>query len=332
MKHQDDNWSLFRLSDRQQFDAVSLSTIDFFYRAIPESSRSEWLMWREGFAGWRPFSELPLFLKHLKEAPEAAQPPPPVPEEVLKYADEVTGIRKAKSKSAMTANAAQLTKPAPVAKPLPEHPEEVVVAMKDDDLTISEIRDPVFQAAPEERSSVSVRAINAATSSLRLKTNANATSDRSAVAKPVASAAPTDEHQPRAQEVQPSPQASHLDNGRVLTMTDEATMSLMLESASASEDRNNVRYQKKFKIRVFTPKGVLNLQTVDCSSSGFRLKEPLPEGLPRFFHVELDLGSEGKIPLMCSEIREKDGRGSTRVRIQVNDYVNKLKSALMRAA
>ncbi|CAN5656576.1 hypothetical protein BH10BDE1_BH10BDE1_26970 [soil metagenome] len=325
MKHQDDNWSLFRLSDRQQFDAVSLSTIDFFFRAIPENARAEWLMWREGFSGWKPFSELPVFLKHLKDSPEPLKPPPPVPEEVLKYADEITGIRKAKSKSAMTANAVEKSEPAAAA--LPEFQEEVVVAMMDDDVTISEIREPIFPTAAEDRSSVSVRAINAATSSVRLKTNAAPPRDRRAVQQSIASAtsfphavAPT------------SPQNSHLDNGRVLTLTDEATMSLMLDSASATEDRNNVRYQKKFKIRVFTAKGVLALQTIDCSSSGFRLKEPLPAGLPRFFHVELDLGPEGKIPLVCSEIREKDGRGSTRVRIQVNDHINTLKSALVRAA
>jgi hypothetical protein len=293
-------------------------------------------MWREGFAGWRPFGELPQFLKHLKNAPDVAQPPPPVPQEILNYADEVTGVRKAKS--SMTANAAALAKPASLPAAFPERPEEIVVSIKNEDVTISEIRNPLFQAAAEERSSVSVRAINAATSSLRLKTNAGSSSDRQAVAKSIALAAtseaklPSENEEVRHEPHQGIARASHLDNGRVLTLPDESTMSLMLESARASEDRNSVRYQKKFKIRVFTPKGVLNLQTIDCSSTGFRLKEPLPEGLPRFFHVEVDLGADGKIPLMCSEIREKDGRGSTRVRIQVNDYVNKLKSALMRAA
>lgn len=304
MRHQDDNWSLFRLSDRQQFDAVSLSTIDFFYRAISESSRAEWLMWREGFSGWRPFGELPLFLKHLKESPDAAPAPPPVPDEVLKYADEVTGVR----------SYPQKFKAKPIAQISPTHEEveEIVVNAADDDEELSNVKG--------DRSSVSARAISAATSSLRLKTNVGSISDREAVARSIASANQVDSA------------ASHLDNGHVITMPDEATMSLMLESASATEDRNNVRYSKKFKIRVFTPKGVLQLQTVDCSSSGFRLKEPLPEGLPRFFHVEIDLGNEGKIPLVCSEIREKDGRGSTRVRIQINDHVNTLKSALLRAA
>jgi hypothetical protein len=214
----------------------------------------------------------------------------------LQYAEDVTGVRRPKNAS--------------------------------EDATISEVRNPLLQPAAEERSSVSLRAISAATSSLRLKTNAGSEASRHAVAKSIASVTPTE-----VENTAKSVSASDVrrDNGRVLTMTDEETMSLMLESASATEDRGNARYQKKFKVRVFTPKGVINLETIDCSTSGFRLKEPLPEGLPRFFHVEIDLGPDGKIPLMCSEIREKDGRRPTRVRIQVNDSAPKLKAALMRA-
>jgi hypothetical protein len=120
--------------------------------------------------------------------------------------------------------------------------------------------------------------------------------------------------------------------GRVLNMSDEATMSLMLESEAASEDRNNVRYTKKFKVRIFTSKGIVAVSTIDCSVSGFKLRDPLPEGLPRFFHCEIDLGPEGKIPMICSEVKEKDGRPATRVRIQVNDHLQTFKSALVRAS
>lgn len=74
------------------------------------------------------------------------------------------------------------------------------------------------------------------------------------------------------------------------------------------------------------------MYTEDCSTTGFRLQQPLPAGLPRFFHVEIDLGLDGKIPVVCSEIREKDGRASTRVRIQVNDHIATLKAALVRIA
>lgn len=229
-------------------------------------------MWREGFSGWRPLGELSAILKHLDGEDQELPAPPPVPESVLKYAEEITGVRYV------------------------EEANEVVV------LEESETTNP---------DTVSNRAIEAATSSLRLASIGS-----------------------RGNKTPTLSQSSQSDSRavKVLTMGDEATLSLMLESQSATEDRDNVRYNKIFKVRIFTPKGVITVETIDCSTSGFRLKDPLPAGLPRFFHVELDLGNEGKIPLVCSEVREKDGRLATRVRIQVNDHMNTLKSVLLRAA
>ncbi len=254
MKNHSDNFSLFRLSDRKQFDNVGLDTIDFFFRALSEGGRVDWLMWREGFSGWRPLGELSQIFKHLENESELVSAPPPVPDAVLKYAEEVTGVK-----------------------------------AYNPDLTSN---------------TVSSRAIDAVTSTVRLKTVS------------------------RNLPIKLDPSL----NGKVLSMGDEETLSLMLESQAATEDRNNARYTKNFKVKIFAPSGVVVLETVDCSTSGFRLSEPLPKGLARFFHVEIDLGSEGKIPLVCSEVREKGGAGATRVRIQINDHFNLLKSALLRAA
>lgn len=316
MKSVENSWSLFRLSDRKQFDSVSLATIDFFFRALPEKHRPDWLMWREGFAGWRPFSELPQILKHLQGEGKDSATPPPVPESVLKFADEVTGVRSdvkiethdalPEDRGAHVDSADDVTESkviefqSPHSEPNPGPEPE---AVEDD------------EPMAKTHSSVSVRAIEAATSSLRLKTTTGLLNQSS---------------MPSGAKYQKPLQSAKEMN--VLSSDNEATLSLMLESQAATEDRNNVRYQKRFKVRIYTPQGVVAVVTADCSTSGFRLKDPLPAGLPRFFHVELDLGPEGKIPLVCSEIREKDGRGSTRVRIQVNDHMNALKSALVRAA
>jgi len=275
-----ENWSLFRLSDRQQFDSLERATVDFFFRASSDSMRADWLMWREGFTGWRPFGELPEILKHLQIEEPKAITPPPIPEAVLKYVDDASAV----------------TNTSTIA--------DFVEAEK---------------ARENTHSSVSVRALHAATSTLRQGKNQ----------KPELNIAPKSFAKAPTKPVNGPAQAPY---DKVLTLAEEATMSLMLESQAAVEDRNNVRYQKRFKVRIFTPRGVLAVVTTDCSTSGFRLKEALPEGLPRFFHVEIDLGPDGKIPLVCSEIRESDGNGSTRVRIQVNDHLNTLKSALVRAA
>lgn len=276
-----ENWSLFRLSDRQQFDGLERATVDFFFRALNDSTRADWLMWREGFTGWRPLSELPEILKHLQADAPKITAPPPIPEAVLKFADDVSAVTNTS--------------------------------------TVADFVDAA-RAKENTHSAVSVRALHAATSTLRQGKNQ----------KPELGVAP--KSQPKIEPKAAPGESGHAPYNKVITMAEEATMSLMLESQAAVEDRNNVRYQKRFKVRIFTPRGVLAVVTTDCSTSGFRLKEPLPEGLPRFFHVEIDLGPDGKIPLVCSEIREGDGHGSTRVRIQVNDHLNTLKSALVRAA
>jgi hypothetical protein len=349
-------WSLFRLSDRKQFDHIELSTIDFFYRALPESIHTDWLMWREGFSGWRPFSELPLILKHLGK--QEVVYAPQVPESILKVVDEVTS-------SGQEAQAPTVEGEAKFdfSQSSQTHP-SLELKTKTNNLTLEsrvrpntgivnsgleippdESMKPIAQNttgfsgpdrdAPVERhvksktdsvestqSSVSVRALQAAaTSSLRLKTvgrglnlggAAGTKSDRDSDS--------------------PGENGDFRPAGRVLNMPDEATLSLMLESEAASEDRNNVRYAKKFKVRIFTAKGIVSVSTIDCSVSGFKLRVPLPEGLPRFFHCEIDLGPEGKIPLICSEVKEKNGRPATRVRIQVNDNIQTFRSALMRAS
>lgn len=295
MKKHADQWSLFRLSDRVQFDNVSLDTIDFFFRALSEKTRIDWLMWREGFSGWRPLSELSLILKHLNKDHTNPAEPPPVPEAILNLTR--SGVQ--------TFEAESETQP-----------------------DVIDANEAATEISAKTHSSVSHRAIEAATSSMRQRSEASQPKRLgSTTPLPNFGSQNPPAHPPMSRAVN-----TLRENGKVLEFADEATLSLMLESQAATEDRDNVRYPRKFKVRIFTPNGVLQLVTTDCSTSGFRLQQPLPSGLPRFFHVEIDLGLEGKIPVVCSEIREKDGRGSTRVRIQVNDNLNILKSALVRAA
>lgn len=354
MKNHEQNWSLFRLSDRKQFDDVKLETIDFFFRALSEKARPDWLMWREGFSGWRPFNELPQILKHLQK--DAKPAPPPVPDSVLQYADEITGVRhhveSPKTEEPTPArgmgDSSVVVFESPHEEPVAEEQHASVQEvdssddeMMEDDLTpTADIPAHVMEASQSQasndssddmfsksHSSVSVRAIQAATSSLRLKTNTSALPPREIVREVPKEPSLVKDTSNRT----PKP-AERMPEEHMFTQDDAATLSLMLESQAAVEDRNNVRYQKRFKVRIYTSQGVVTAVTTDCSTSGFRFKDPLPPGLPRFFHLEIDLGADGKIPLVCSEIKEKDGRPGTRVRIQVNDHANTLKSALVRAA
>lgn len=221
MKSVNESWSLFRLSDRKQFDGLPVVVVEYFHKLLSVERQREWMVWREPLTDWQPLGKFPEVVAGLHRPPTVIDPPP----------------------------------------------------VPSDD-------------ASEQTHSVSI-----------------------AVAEPV-----------------PAPKEISLSG------TDQ-TVSLMLESKAASEDRDKVRYGKRFKIRIVLPDGSsFETVTVDASMSGLRFKDPIPKSLPRFFSVEVDCGPEGSILLMCSAVKESDGKAPHRVRIQVNDSQNKLRSALIRAA
>lgn len=106
---------------------------------------------------------------------------------------------------------------------------------------------------------------------------------------------------------------------------DDADFGIINESDLAERD---VRYKKKWEVRILTGgKPILN-QTVDISNRGMNLRDPVPKGLTRYFNVELVAG-DSFIPLMCSEIKSADGSASRRIRIEVNHHPNALQTALL---
>jgi hypothetical protein len=61
-----------------------------------------------------------------------------------------------------------------------------------------------------------------------------------------------------------------------------------------------------------------------------QLAKPLPKNLPRYFNIEI-CRKNRKIPVVCSEVKNRDGSPSTRVRIEVNDYAAGLLELLLSA-
>jgi hypothetical protein len=88
------------------------------------------------------------------------------------------------------------------------------------------------------------------------------------------------------------------------------------------------RYRKKWQVRILTDSKPIMLTTVDVSNRGMSFKEPLPKGLPRYFNVEV-IANEITVPLICSEVRSKEGGPSTRVRIEVCDDPSLWQTALL---
>lgn len=380
MNHNDDGWSLFRLSDRKQMDGVSLSKVEFLFESLPESLHADWLMWRDGFSGWRPLSELSQILTHLQKKPDEQPGPPPIPEAVLKMADEITAtgrriLSERKTASGVhsgpaddaTVRTADVAVYEPVrfedsAPAAQEYEEPVVEASASEQLpeqeseTVApaeEVTRP-FDIEPKQprMQTVSVRAISAATANLRNRTASGISTSRDKTPAGRESSMNSisggdissgglktedsvkfmrqDDRSARQRPKAEEPPSRYGVN--VISLPDEATLSLMLDSQAATEDRNNVRYHHRFRVKIFTQGGSVKAETVDASTSGFKMRDPLPPNLPRFFHIEVDLGADGKLPLICSVIKERDGAPAHRIRIQVNDHVNILKAALLRAS
>lgn len=306
MKKQNDAWSLFRLSDRKQFDGVPLQVIEFLHALLTEVDHKGWMFWKEPLTDWQPLSRLPALLKHEMASPETPKPPPAPAtnfESIDAMAAELNKSLRSRVSKDLKADATSTPMTATHTEIEDFSSAGKVVKVQKDSKTVTKTQhDKTGNIASSKSQSASEGAVQ-----LRARKN---------------------EAPPRLLPAEPVPQP------KVISMaTGEQTLSLMLESKLASDDRSMVRYKKRFKVKINLPDGrIFESVTVDASQSGMKLRDQLPDGLPRFFNVEFDCGTDGKIPLMCSVIKERDGKKCYRLRIQVNDFQNKLRSALMRAS
>jgi hypothetical protein len=103
---------------------------------------------------------------------------------------------------------------------------------------------------------------------------------------------------------------------------------LSLAEDGSGEDRAAPRYSKRFEIKAQLGDRVFQTTTVDVSMTGMRLKDPIPDGTPKYFNVEIRSGDK-VVPVLCSVIRGKNGAPNFRLRIDVNDHINLLQSLLL---
>jgi hypothetical protein len=316
----DELWSLFRLSDRKQFDNLAIEKVEFLFEAIPEVLRRDWIMWREGFTGWKSFNEFPVILQQIRQGGKIGTQPPPIPQAVLKIADEISEVVEVSRIHNLDGSADEATMTEPTQQSGPSVPVSGVVT----------IGEPITQIPPA-RGGVQPPG-EKLIFDLQSKTGPGAVAHVAAGGPGTKATQSRNATKPKV--IVPARASMQPGQGvRVINLPDEATLSLMLESQVANEDNRAARYRKRFPLRVSHAGRVWESSTIDISMSGMRIRDPLPPGLPRFFNVEIDLGPEGKIPLVCSEVKDDPtAHQGTRLRIQVNDFQNALKSALLQAS
>ena len=113
-----------------------------------------------------------------------------------------------------------------------------------------------------------------------------------------------------------------------LASPDDDPDDLMIAEGGIAEGRNTVRVGKKFQVRIMFGEKIVENTTRNISMRGMQLFDPLPSGLPRYFSVQVYRGKT-VIPLVCSEVKSKDGSPSRRLKIEVNDYENALLTLLL---
>lgn len=118
----------------------------------------------------------------------------------------------------------------------------------------------------------------------------------------------------------------------VLEDEDEEELELSLVRSGVLEDRNNMRFDKIFEVRVFIGEDVYPNASVNISLKGMQLRDPLPKSLPRYFNVEIGKKGERAIPVVCSEVKSKDGSPSTRLKIESNEHASALLTMLLAGA
>lgn len=108
---------------------------------------------------------------------------------------------------------------------------------------------------------------------------------------------------------------------------EESASGLAIMSEDGNDPRQN-RYPKRYELILLAGAQRYQNQTLDISMRGMRVRDPLPNGIPNFFTVEIHT-QEKVLPVICSVVRNRDGSPPTRLRIESIDHPDQLLSQLL---
>lgn len=124
MRRRDTYWSLFHRNEKRQIDDLKTDAIETIHEVIPVKDRDDWLVWREGFATWKPLADFPNLLASLRKGGMMNAPSQPAPAPAQK--DVPTRLAEPAERSAAAAPAAN-TVSTPAAKPAASPTKETTV-------------------------------------------------------------------------------------------------------------------------------------------------------------------------------------------------------------
>lgn len=92
MRRREHFWCLYHSPEKNQLDDLRTDQIEAIFAALPKAQHGEWLIWKEGFTEWKPFSDFPQLLMSLRRAPEKKSAPPPLPKSGQSSEDSDDGV------------------------------------------------------------------------------------------------------------------------------------------------------------------------------------------------------------------------------------------------
>ena len=297
MRRRDFYWSLYDNAEKNQIDNLRTDQVEAVYAALPKNLRAHWWIWRDGFEKWKPFSDFSQLIISLRKTEDHFASPPPF------------------AKDGDTSS------------------------LEDDDQTESEVHFGELSSKTESTLGMSRSAED--------RTRIHNTISQAPPAKVSSEAKPLEKKPPAVPLQQPSksPPNLHLNSsGKAekksqmkpaedvahdhLYYESEQSVELSLDKTGQGDDRNNFRFDKKLEVRIVAGEKVYNNTTVNISLKGMQLLTALPKGLPRYFNIEIRQNDK-VIPVVCTEVKNRDGSPSKRVKIEVNDYTSGLLAMLL---
>lgn len=84
MRRRDTYWSLFHTPEKRQINDLRTEHVEAVFECVPTKDHKDWVIWREGFRSWKPFSDFPQLITSLRqlEPASAEKPAPPTKAEV----------------------------------------------------------------------------------------------------------------------------------------------------------------------------------------------------------------------------------------------------------
>jgi hypothetical protein len=294
MRRRDFYWSLYHLRERRQLDDLKTEQIEAIYAALSKSAHQEYLIWKDGFENWKPLGDFEQILVSLRrQGPEpAAKPPSP------------------NANDLDTDPAVGNTARAPLART--EQSQTKSSSVRDTIRTLPESEDLTPTQPPDTESITAPLTEDDAEFTRTPRTGFDLNSqDSDPSIKVDGSGGMNSKRQV-------------FDAHEI----NEPTQALSLDEEKLIEARMGARYDRRFEMRIVTPQKTYRYTTIDVSLSGIRFGGQVPEGLAKYFNVEIRHG-DTVIPLVCSVLKIKGKAYPDRLRIEVNDQVKVLQTLLV---